>query len=321
MALEAGSDEAIRSLVTVRDWLRYAVGRFNRAGLGYGHGTSSALEDAAFLILETLRLPIDDINPWLDARLLDMERYMLAERVETRVKRHVPTAYLVNAAYVQGRRFYVDERVIVPRSYIGELIAINRLSAAVAENAPVTDILDLCTGSGCLAILAAEAWPTASVDASDISVDALMVAQKNVAAYRLDQRVHLLQGDLFAPVADRRYDLIIANPPYVAQASIDAFPREHRAEPPIAHAGGTDGLDIVRRILTDAAAHLKQSGTLVVEIGRGRSVLQHERPDLDFLWLDTEASEGEVFAVTAEALAPAIAKPEAKRRSRAKAKD
>jgi len=318
--MEAGNDEAIRGLVTVRDWLRYAVGRFNRANLGYGQGTANALDEAAFLILETLRLPIDDINPWLDARLLDMERYALSERIETRAKRRVPAAYIVNAAYVQGRRFYVDERVIVPRSYIGELIGRGRLAAAMATDTPPADILDLCTGSGCLAILAAEAWPAAAIDATDISVDALLVAQKNVTAHGLDQRVRLLQGDLFAPVADKRYDLIIANPPYVAEAEIAAFRREHRAEPQIAHAGGADGLDIVRRILADAAAHLKPAGTLVVEIGTGRQFLSRERGDLEFLWLDTDESEGEVFALGAKALAPAAARPEPKRRSKAKAK-
>lgn len=318
MALEAGSDEAIRTLVTVRDWLRYAVGRFNRAKLTFGHGTINSVDEAAFMILEALRLPIDDINPWLDARLLDMERYRLAELIEARVKRRLPAAYLLNAAYIQGRRFYVDERVIVPRSYIGELIAADGLAAVVDDARQVRSVLDLCTGSGCLALLAAEAWPDATIDATDISVDALLVAQKNIANWGMGSHIKLLQGDGFAPVADRRYDLIIANPPYVAAAEVAAFSAEYRAEPELAHAGGRDGLDLVRRILAGAAGHLTPSGKLVVEIGTGRHILEAERPDLAFLWLDSANSTGEVFALEAAALAPAAKKPDRKPRAKTK---
>jgi ribosomal protein L3 glutamine methyltransferase len=293
----------VRDLVTVRDWLRYAVGCFTRAALTYGHGTATALDEAAFLILEALRLPIDDINPWLDARLLEAERARIADLIEARVSRRVPAAYLVNAAYIQGRRFHVDERVIVPRSYIGELLLNDGFSTVVDGPETVSRVLDLCTGSGCLAILAAEVFPDARVDAVDLSADALAVAEKNVGQYGLEGRVQLFRGDLFEPIGEARYDLILANPPYVATAEVHAFTPEYCAEPTLAHHGGVDGLDLVRRILSGAREHLTPAGAIVVEVGTGRSALEHHLPDLPFLWLDSEDSEGEVLALPASALA------------------
>jgi ribosomal protein L3 glutamine methyltransferase len=293
------------ALLTIRDHLRHAVSRFSAAKLAYGHGTSNALDEAAFLILETLDLPIDALEPWLDCRLTDAERVRVQRIIAKRVETRKPAPYLVGAAYIQGHRFTIDERVIVPRSYVGELIATRQLTDLVGEP---PRILELCTGSGCLAILAALAFEAATIDATELSPDALAVAKRNVADYGLGDRVRLLQGDLFDPVVEHRYDLIIANPPYVTDEAVAAFPPEHRAEPNIAHAGGADGLDLIRRILDRAGDHLEPDGALIVEVGQAREPLEGLFPDLPFLWLDTEESEGEVFLLRAADLAPAPAK-------------
>jgi ribosomal protein L3 glutamine methyltransferase len=302
--IAADSGEPEHELVTVRDWLRYAVSRFNGARLVYGHGTATGFDEAAFLILHALHLPVDQLDPWLDARVLPSERRALADIVERRIATRKPAPYLTNEAWIGSCSFYVDERVIVPRSYIGELLR-DSLAGAVSDPAGVRSILDLCTGSGCLAILATRAFPHAKVDASDISGDALAVAERNVAEYGLQDRIELIRSDLFDRLAGRRYDLILANPPYVSDAAVAAFPPEYAAEPVAAHAGGADGLDIVRRILRDAARHLAPDGTLLVEIGSGREILERDYPDVPFLWLDTAASEGEVFALNRDALARA----------------
>lgn len=315
----AATDEVVSSFLTVRDLLRYATGAFTRAGLAYGHGTASALDEAVFLILETLRLPIDDINPWLDARLLEPERRRLAEVIAARVTSRKPAPYVVGAAYIKGRRFLVDERVIVPRSYIGELLAENGLVDALDEDEPVARVLDLCTGSGCLAILAAEAFPGALVDAVDVSKDALAVARANVDMHGMDGRIRLIESDLFSGLDGERYDLIVANPPYVAAPEVDAFPPEHAAEPQLAHLGGADGLDLVRRILAEARDHLEPGGTLVMEVGTGRPLIEDEFPDAPFFWLDTAESQGEVLAIGADDLADLdieIAKPAARKRAK-----
>jgi ribosomal protein L3 glutamine methyltransferase len=291
-------EELEQDLVTVRDWLRLAVSRFNAAGLAYGHGTAMALDEAAYLILHTLHLPVDQLEPWLDARLTLAERRALREIVETRIATRKPAPYLTNEAWVQGHSFYVDERVIVPRSYIGELLG-RGLAGVVAAPEAVEHVLDLCTGCGCLAVLAALAFPNARIDASDVSADVLAVAARNVGDYGLEARITLVQSDLFEALGDRHYDLILANPPYVSAAALAAFPPEFAAEPKLAHAGGVDGLDIVRRILTEAGDHLAPDGTLVVEVGTGRRILEQEFPRLPFLWLDTSESEGEVFALSA----------------------
>jgi ribosomal protein L3 glutamine methyltransferase len=288
-------------LLTIRDWLRYAVSRFRAAHLVYGHGTTQAVDEAAFLILSALHLPHDQLEPWLDCRLMSEEANRVRELIEARITTRKPAPYLVHEAYIRGHRFYVDERVIVPRSYIGELLC-GDISAFAPDPEAITTVLDLCTGSGCLAILAALALPDARVDAADISPDALEVAARNITDYGLDDRVRLVQSNLFSALGDRRYDLIISNPPYVSDPAIAAFPPEYRAEPLLAHAGGPDGLDIVRRILMDAPQHLTRDGVLVVEIGTGLDILETEYPHLPFLWLDTENSDGEVFALTAEEL-------------------
>jgi len=292
-------------LITIRDLLRYAVSRFNAAGLAFGHGTSSAIDDAVFLVLETLKLPIDELDPWLDARLTRAERETLVGLIDRRVDERVPTPYLVGRAYIQGIPFHVDERVIVPRSFIGELLVSGLVGgtgfALVEDPEAVTSVVDVCTGSGCLAILASRLFPNAEVDAVDLSPDALEVAAINVEALGADT-VTLHQGDLFEPLAGRRYDLVITNPPYVEADVMEELPEEYRHEPEMALAGGEDGLDVVRRILAAAPAHLNPGGGLICEIGTGREILEAEYPDLPFLWLDTEESEAEVFWLTAEAL-------------------
>ncbi len=290
---------AADDLLTVRDLLRYAVSRFNAAELVYGHGTTSALDEAAFLILEALRLPVDDINPWLDARLLPDERRHVVHLLEARVTTRKPAPYLVGKAYIQGIPFRVDERVIVPRSFIAELLLGDALGPGqlglIPEPEAVGSVLDLCTGSGSLAIVAAMCLPNAEIDAVDLSADALEVAKLNLADHGMEERIRLFRGDLFKPVKATRYDLIVTNPPYVAAAEVAAFPPEYASEPQMAHLGGTDGLDLVRRILADAARHLTPEGGIICEIGTGRDILESEYPALPFTWLDTEQSEGEVF--------------------------
>jgi ribosomal protein L3 glutamine methyltransferase len=298
----ADISNAAGELSTMRDFLRFAVSRFNAAGLVHGHGVTNALDDAAFLVLESLHLPVDQLEPWLDARLLAPERRMLAERIEERVSTRKPTAYLLQKAYIQGVPFYVDERVIVPRSYLGEMLAgplsddlFGADGSLIQDSEGVTRVLDLCTGSGCLAILAAMRFPHATVDAVEFSAEALAVARRNVADHGMEDRIRLLKGDLFAPVAGERYDLIIANPPYVAREVVEDFPPEYVAEPRMAHLGGEDGLDLARRIIQGASAHLAPGGGLLCEIGEDRAILQQDYPDHAFLWLDSAESEGEVF--------------------------
>ncbi|MCP8936972.1 50S ribosomal protein L3 N(5)-glutamine methyltransferase [Alsobacter sp. SYSU M60028] len=285
-------------LVTVRDLFRWAISRFNEADLYFGHGATTALDEAAFIVLEGLHLPVDQLDPFLDARLTLAERRRLVDLIERRVSTRKPAAYLLGRTYIQGIPFRVDERVIVPRSFLGELMLGDAFAGDdLLPEGPgaVESVLELCTGSGCLAIIAAMRFPNARVDAVDLSPEALEVATLNVAEHAMTERIELLRGDLFAPVAGRRYDLILTNPPYVDAETMALLPPEYRHEPELALAGGEDGLDIVRRILAGAPDHLNPGGGLLCEIGTGREVLEAEYPNLPFLWLDTEDSEGEVF--------------------------
>ncbi|MBI1216799.1 MAG: 50S ribosomal protein L3 N(5)-glutamine methyltransferase [Alphaproteobacteria bacterium] len=299
--------QAARELSTVRDFVRYAVSRFMRADLFFGHGTFTPFDEAVFLVLEALRLPIDQLEPYLDARLLPEEKKLLADLIDKRVKTRKPTAYLLHKTYLQGYPFYVDERVIVPRSYIAELLfsdVLGQAGYALIENPyGVESVLDLCTGSGCLAILAAELFPNAEVDAVDLSPAALEVAKINVEACPHSDRITLYEGDLFAPVKGKRYDFIITNPPYVDAELMTDMPREYLYEPRMALESGADGLDAVRQILDEAADHLNPGGRIICEIGYGRELLEEEYPGIAFLWLDTESSEGEVFWLTDDQLA------------------
>jgi ribosomal protein L3 glutamine methyltransferase len=289
---------------TVRDLLRYAVSRFNLAGLAFGHGSANAYDEAAYLILHTLHLPLDTLDPFLDARLLEDEIDAVLKVIERRATEQVPAAYITQEAWMHGLRFYVDERVIVPRSFIGELLE-DGLQPYVADPDEVTAVLELCTGSGCLAILAAQAFPNADVNAVDISADALEVAHINVAEYALEDRIALFEGDLFAPLPERRYDVIIANPPYVNSASMQALPQEYRHEPELALAGGEDGMDVVRRIIKQARNWLTEDGLLVVEIGNERANVEAAFGGLDLVWLSTSAGDDTVFLIQAGDL-PAV---------------
>ena len=294
----AKNAKADNELQTIRDFIRYGVSCFNKSGLVYGHGTDNAFDEAAWLVLETLHLPVGELEPYIDARLTKAECKAVATIIDKRVRTRKPAAYLLNKAYIQGLPFYVDERVIVPRSFIGELLCDDDFSLIDEPDA----VLDLCTGSGCLAVLAANVFPFASVDAVDLSAEALAVAKRNVADSDCADRITLFRGNLFKPLKGKKYDLIVSNPPYVDADAMKSLPPEYRHEPKMALASGRDGLDIVRRIIKEAASHLTPDGGLLCEIGRGRPLLEEEYPQLEFLWLDTEASEGEVFWLTRQQL-------------------
>ena len=289
------------SLITLRDWLRFAVSRFNESKLFFGHGSDNAFDEAAYLILHTLHLPLDRLDPFLDASLTQDETEEVKTVIERRVRERLPAAYLTHEAWLAEHRFYVDERVIVPRSFIAELLP-DQLTPWVENPDEITRALDLCTGSGCLAILAALAFPNASIDAVDLSRDALDVAARNVADYGLQDRVELIASDLFAALDGRRYDLIISNPPYVNADSVATLPPEYQAEPALALGSGADGLDATRQILAQAKSHLNPGGLLVVEIGHNRDVLEAAYPTLPFTWLDTESGDQFVFMLRQEDL-------------------
>ena len=291
--------------MTVRSLLAYGIERFEKAGLAYGHGTANALDEAAWLILHSLGLPPFELDPHLDTPLTASQSRAAKSLLDQRVRMRKPAAYLIHEAWLGKHRFYVDERVIIPRSFIAELL--NRGQTTIfrgAENRGLSPIsvLDLCTGSGCLAILAALKFPQATVDAADISGDALEVAKRNVADYRLAKRVRLVKSDLFSALEGRRYDLILSNPPYVKAASMKKLPEEYRKEPAMALASGTDGLDHTRKILAQARGHLNAGGRLVVEIGHNRKALQKAYPAIRFEWPKTSAGKGFVFALRREAL-------------------
>jgi ribosomal protein L3 glutamine methyltransferase len=285
------------SLVALADFFRLAVRRFKAARLAYGHGTTNAVDEAAFMMLEALRLPIHTIDPWLDLKPTAPERARLLTLIDARVGLRMPAPYLLGAAYMRGVRFHIDRRALIPRSFIGDILAD---SALPIDPRKVRRVLDLCTGSGCLAVLAALAFPRARIDAVDLSAGALALARRNVTAHRLGDRIALHRGDLFRPVAGQRYDLIISNPPYVDAGGMAKLPPEYRHEPRMALAAGQDGLDLVRRILDEAPRHLRKGGGLLCEIGRGRRPLERAYPKLPFVWLDTEHSEGEVFWLSTE---------------------
>ncbi|MBP0589112.1 50S ribosomal protein L3 N(5)-glutamine methyltransferase [Paraburkholderia sp. LEh10] len=286
---------------TVRDVLRYAVSRFIQAGLSFGHGSSNAYDEAAYLVLHTLHLPIDLLDPFLDARLTSEEIAAVLKVIERRATDRVPAAYITQEAWMHGYRFHVDERVIVPRSFIGELLQ-DGLQPYVEDPEQVGAVLELCTGSGCLAILAAHAFPNADIDAVDLSPAALEVAARNVHDYQLDERIALFEGDLYAPLPERRYDVIITNPPYVNAESMKALPAEYKHEPEMALAGGADGMDIVRRIIADARNWLTDEGVLVVEIGNERAHVEAAFGGLDLVWMSTSAGDDNVFLIQASDL-------------------
>jgi len=289
------------NFATVRDILRYAITSFNTEKLFFGHGTNNAFDEAAYLILHTLKLPLDQLEPFLDARLLQGEIDNLLRVIMRRTEDRIPAAYITNEAWLGGYRFFVDERVIVPRSFIAELIP-EHFSPWVQDPAQVANILDLCTGSGCLPILLADAFPQARVDAVDISPEALQVARRNVDDYELGGRISLVESDLYAKLPARKYDLIISNPPYVNADSMSKLPQEYRQEPQIALAGGKDGMDLVRKIVKGAAQRLTPNGVLIVEIGNERAHAEAAFPGLELTWVSTSAGDDMVFLLTADQL-------------------
>ncbi|EGZ46524.1 50S ribosomal protein L3 N(5)-glutamine methyltransferase [Neisseria wadsworthii] len=292
--------EAARHLTTLRDLLRFAVSRFNEAELFFGHGSDNAHDEAAYLILHTLNLPLDTLEPYLDAVILPNEKEQVLQLIERRVKERLPVAYLTHQAWQGEFDFYVDERVLVPRSFIYELLG-EGLRPWIEYDELVHSALDLCTGSGCLAIQMAHHYPDASIDAVDLSLDALEVAAINVEAYGLEDRINLIHTDLFHGL-DATYDLIVSNPPYVDAESVDNLPEEYLHEPELALGSGQDGLDATRQILLQAAKYLNPKGVLLVEIGHNREILEQAYPELPFTWLETSGGDGFVFLLTREQL-------------------
>ncbi|MCE1244045.1 50S ribosomal protein L3 N(5)-glutamine methyltransferase [Oryzomicrobium sp.] len=292
-------DDARAQLRTVRDLLRFAVTRFEAADLFYGHGSDNAWDEAAYLVHHALHLPLERIEAFLDARLTAAERGAVLNMLRRRVEERVPAAYLTGEAFLGPYRFRVDERVIVPRSFIGELMIDGDLAPWIDDPETVENVLELCTGSGCLAIVAAHVFPNAKVDAVDLSTDALEVARLNVADYGLEDTVTLYHSDLYQALPQKRYDLILSNPPYVNAPSMATLPEEYRREPEMALAGGEDGLDLVHTILREAPRFLTENGLLVVEIGHNRDDLEAAYPDTPFTWLETESGNQFVFLLNA----------------------
>ncbi len=293
--------QAKAQLRTLRDLLRFSVSRFNEAGLFFGHGSASAYDEAAYLILHTLHLPLDRLEPFLDARLTSDELDQVLGIIKRRATEKIPAAYLTNEAWLGDFSFFVDERVIVPRSFIAELLR-EQLAPWIRNPDEVSSALDLCTGSGCLAILLAHAFPNVMIDAADISQEALEVAERNLADYNLEQQVNLVRSDLFAGLRGRTYDLIISNPPYVSAEAMAALPEEYRHEPERALASGADGLEAIRTILNEAADHLTDRGLLIVEIGHNRDKLGQVYPETPFTWLETSAGDEFVFLLKRDQL-------------------
>ena len=285
-------------LFTVRAYIRYAVSRFNAACLFFGHGSDNAWDEAVYLTLHTLNLPLARLVPFLDARLLPLNRAPTLDIYTRRCQDRLPAAYLTHEAWLGEHRFYVDDRVIVPRSFIAELLD-EQLAPWIDDPWAIESALDLCTGSGCLAILTALAFPNAEVAAVDLSPDAIAVAERNVADYSLYDRIELIQSDAFQNLAGRKFDLIVSNPPYVNAESVARLPPEYLHEPELALGSGDDGLDFTRIILREARKHLTDHGILVVEIGHNREALEAAYPTLPFTWLDTAAGDEYVFLLHA----------------------
>ena len=291
-------------LFTIRDWLRFTVSRFEEAGIFFGHGTDNAYDEAVWLIMSALHLPLDTLDNFLDAVITETERKHLAHLIERRTVDRTPTAYLLREAWLKGYKFYVDERVIVPRSFIAELLE-NSLSPWVEFPELVENVADICTGSGCLGVLLADAFPAAHVDVVDISPDAIAVCNINIANYGLQDRITAIQSDMFANLQGKTYDVIISNPPYVDAPSMVILPQEYRNEPQIALGSGEAGLDHTHTLIRQAPQHLNDGGLLVVEIGHNRDALLDAYPHLPFTWLEVESGNEFVFLLTREQLVSA----------------
>jgi len=284
-------------LLTIRDWLRYAVSQFEASDIFYGHGTDNAYDEAVWLVMSALHLPMDTLNNFFDARITNAERSKLSQLLEQRISSHTPTAYLVKEAWLQGLKFFVDERVLVPRSFIAELLN-DDLSPWIEYPELVESAADICTGSGCLGIMLASAFPNAAVDVVDISTDALDVANINIANYGLEDQITAIQSDMFTALKGRKYDVIISNPPYVDAPSMAELPAEYRNEPKIALGSGNDGLDHTHTLLREAGHYLNENGILIVEIGHNRDALQAAYPNIAFNWLEVSSGNEFVFLLT-----------------------
>ncbi len=285
---------------TIRDVLRHAVSEFERSDVSLGQGTQSAFDEAAFLVLRTLNLPPDLLEPFLDANLTSDEIELVLRNIALRSRDKIPAPYILNEAWLRDYKFYVDERVLIPRSHIADIL-MDQIDTWIPDPENINCALDLCTGSGCLAILLAEVFGAASVDAIDISEDALAVAQKNITNYNLQDRIKLIEGDLLTGT-QKQYDLIISNPPYVDATAMKGLPEEFQKEPALALAGGDQGIDLVRQIIEKAPTNLANDGLLIVEVGRDRVALEETFPNIPFTWVTTQASEDSVFLLTREDL-------------------
>lgn len=294
-------DDPIHNLSTVRDIYRWAVTEMETADLSYGHGSPDAMEEASFLVCRALKLPFESFETFYDAALTHNELVRLVHLVDRRVHDKVPTAYLLREAWLTGHRFYIDERALIPRSYIAELLE-EDLAPWVADPYEVHTVLDMCTGSGCLAILAQGVFPNAAVTGADISPDALEVARINRKDYDLENTLELIESNLFSNLIGRRFDLIISNPPYVTLDSMANLPQEYRHEPSLALEAGVDGMDVVVHLLAQAKDHLTENGLLIVEVGDGLEALEARFPGLEVTWLSVSGGDDQVFMVTRDAL-------------------
>ncbi len=288
-------------LHSIRDWVRYAVSQFEASDIFYGHGTDNAYDEAVWLVMSALHLPMDTLDNFFDARLTSAERSKLAGFIEQRITQHTPTAYLLKEAWLQGLKFYVDERVLIPRSFIAELLN-NDLSPWIEFPEMVESAADICTGSGCLGVLLADSFPNAAIDVIDISQDAIDVANINIANYGLQDQISAIKSDMFSALKGKKYDLIISNPPYVDAPSMAALPIEYQNEPQLALGSGDDGLDHTHTLLREASLYLNDGGILIVEIGYNREALEQAYPNLVFNWLEVSSGTEFVFLLTKEQL-------------------
>ena len=291
------TNQITTELHTIRDWLRYAVSQFEASDIFYGHGTDNAYDEAVWLIMSALYLPMDTLNNFLDARLAASERIKLASFIDQRITQHTPTAYLLKEAWLQGLKFYVDERVLIPRSFIAELLNTD-LSPWIEFPEMIESAADICTGSGCLGVLLASVFPNAAVDVIDISQDAIDVANINIANYGLEAQVTAIKSDMFSALSGKKYDVIISNPPYVDAPSMAALPAEYQNEPQLALGSGVAGLDHTHTILREAANYLNDDGILIVEIGHNRDALEDAYPNIIFNWLEVSSGTEFVFLLT-----------------------